>query len=351
MYLGFKKYKRPSKKLTESVSVIVAVKNEALNIERLLASICVQNYSDYDIIIVDDHSSDNSFELLESFQKKYTNLNVFKANYPLAKSSKKMALTQAIKASRASYLLFTDADCYPSTSNWIQSMVNHTSGKDIVLGISPYEKRKGLVNAMIQFETGITYFLYASASLWGMPYMGVGRNLLVKKELLVSVNFYEKHLDTVGGDDDLTINELATSKNTRVNLSSDSVVYSQPLESYRSRFWQKIRHFSVGKYYNVTSKVFLGIINTSWIVINLLFFICLAYNINLVPIITLHILRTVLLFLIFDGLTKRSTVYSLGLKSVYLDNLYSLELLILGPLGLLSKKIVWQKKNSFQKKP
>jgi hypothetical protein len=253
--------------------------------------------------------------------------------------------------SNADYLLFTDADCCPATSGWIQSMVNHTINKEIVLGISPYEKRKGIVNTMIQFETSITYFLYASASLLGMPYMGIGRNLLIKKELLVSINFYEKHLDTIGGDDDLTINELATFENTAVNLSSDSVVYSLPSVTYKSRFRQKIRHFSVGKYYNFKSKVFLGLVNSSWVAINLLVFICLLYKINLVLIISLHILRTLLLFLIFDGLTKRSKVYSLGLKSIYLDNLYSLELLILGPLGLLSKKIVWQKKNSFQKRP
>ena len=351
IWMGFGKYSEPSERLVKSVSVIVAVKNEVENVQGLVESLCSQNYDDYNVIIVDDYSDDGSFESLELLSSKYEKLNVVRGTYPLSQSSKKSALSHGISLSKAEYLLFTDADCIPRSNNWIQSMVNHTKRNDIVLGVSPYTTQTGLVNSMIQYETKITYFLYSAAALLGLPYMGVGRNLLIKKELLRSVGFYDSHKDVVGGDDDLTINRIANSRNTTVNLSPEGVVNSFPLQSYRERITQKLRHFSVGKYYSFKSKMILGIVNASWIAVNFLFIICLVFNIELLSIISLHILRTLLLFLIFGGLTKLNKVNSVGLKSVYLDNLYSLELLILGPLGLLSKKIVWQKKKNFRKKP
>ncbi len=351
VWLGFRQYRKPKTTITKSVSVVVAVKNESENIKNLVESICTQNFINYDVIIVDDHSDDDSLKVLRSFEFQFDNLKVLEACYSSEESSKKSALTQATSVSNSEFLLFTDADCIPRSTNWIQSMLDHTTSKDIVLGISPYEKDKGLVNSIIQFETTITYFLYSAAGLLGIPYMGVGRNLLIRKDLLASIGFYNQHKDIIGGDDDLTINRIANSINTTVNLSPDGVVFSKPLTSYDFRINQKLRHFSVGKYYGVLSKVFLGVINLSWILVNLLFIICLVFKVELLTILSLHILRTLLLFLIFDGLTKLNNVTSVGLKSVYLDNIYSLELLILGPMGLLSKKIVWQKKKNFRKKP
>jgi hypothetical protein len=97
---------------------------------------------------------------------------------------------------------------------------------EIVLAYGPYRSYPTLLNTWIRFETLLTAIQYFSAALWGMPYMGVGRNLLIKKSIWLS-NLYalEKNSDLMSGDDDLMVNAAANKKNTVICLEKESFVF------------------------------------------------------------------------------------------------------------------------------
>ncbi len=166
-----------------SVSVIVCAKNEEENIQKFIPLLANQNYSNFEIILIDDASSDETLEIFEQFEKQYTNIKLVKvANNEAFWGNKKFALTLGIKAATKDYLLFTDADCYPKSENWITEMSSHfTLHKTIVLGYGAYEKESGFLNKLIRFETLLTATQYFSWAKIGKPYMGVGRNLATKE--------------------------------------------------------------------------------------------------------------------------------------------------------------------------
>jgi glycosyltransferase involved in cell wall biosynthesis len=227
------------------ISVIVCAKNEEENVAKFIPLLAEQDYPDFEIVLIDDASSDNTLELFEEFEKQYTNVHLVKVqNNEAFWGNKKYALTLGIKAAKKDYLLFTDADCYPTSKNWITAMSSQfTMQKTIVLGYGGYEKtNNSFLNKMIRFETVLTAVQYFSWAKIGLPYMGVGRNLAYKREEFFNVNGFINHIQVRSGDDDLFINEAATAKNTTIAYTPESFTVSKPNTKYSQWFTQKRRH-------------------------------------------------------------------------------------------------------------
>ncbi len=245
----------------KSVSVIVCAHNELENLKRLIPALLKQQYKNFELIIADDRSDDGSFDY---FRNEYAHDNRFKIikikKNREGENAKKYALTKAIDEANNEVLLLTDADCIPTSDRWIVLMVAAMGGeKEIVLGYSPYEYRKGFLNLLIRYETLHTAMQYFSFALAGIPYMGVGRNLLYKKSVFEKNNGFNSHIFTTGGDDDLFIREVANKDNVGICLSKEAQMVSFPKESYFSWFNQKRRHLSVGTKYKLKHKLLLGI--------------------------------------------------------------------------------------------
>lgn len=234
------------------VSVIVCAKNEEENVKRFVPLLARQNYPDFEIVLIDDASSDETLEVFEAFEKQYPNIKLVRVqNNEAFWGNKKFALTLGIKAAKNEYLLFTDADCYPTSDNWIKEMSSQfTQQKTIVLGYGAYDKIKNsFLNKLIRFETLLTATQYFGWARSGKPYMGVGRNLAYKREEFFRTNGFIEHMKIRSGDDDLFINEAANKKNTAICFTADSFTYSQPKTSFKDWFAQKRRHVSTARHY------------------------------------------------------------------------------------------------------
>jgi glycosyltransferase involved in cell wall biosynthesis len=247
---------------SEPVSVVICAKNEEKNISSLLDILLKQNYSNYEILVIDDASSDKTQEILESYELKNPKIKVVKVeNNEAFWGNKKWALTLGIKTTKYENLLFTDADCKPNSEFWIQNMVqNFTQEKTIVLGYSPYIKIKNSwLNKLIRFETlfaAIQYFSWAKA---GKTYMGVGRNLAYKKTEFYNQNGFINHMKLHSGDDDLFINTASNKTNTTIEFSKESFIYSEPKKTWKDWILQKRRHLTTVKYYKTFDKFQLGL--------------------------------------------------------------------------------------------
>ena len=165
------------------VSVIICAHNESENLRRFLPLILEQNYDEYEVIIVNDGSCNNTERLIKELQKDYHNLYI--TNIPQETriiSHKKLAITVGIKAAKNEILLFTDADCRPLTPNWISSMVrNFDNDTEFVLGHGNYYRQKGFVSKMVSYDTLTIAMQYMGFAMLGCPYMGVGRNMAYRK--------------------------------------------------------------------------------------------------------------------------------------------------------------------------
>lgn len=278
-------FAKPQKGTPKSipVSVIICAKNELENLQKNLPHLVNQNYPNFELVLIDDASSDDSLELLEEYERNYPFIKLVKVeNNEAFWGNKKFALTLGIKAAKNEYLLFTDADCYPTNKNWISEMTEHfTSKKTIVLGYGAYEKVKGsFLNKLIRYETVLTAMQYFSWAKLGKPYMGVGRNLAYKKSEFFNVNGFINHMKIRSGDDDLFINQAAKSANTTINFNPDSFTFSEAKKTYKEWFKQKRRHVSTAKYYKGFDKFQLGTYFISQFFFLILAIILLAFQYN-----------------------------------------------------------------------
>ena len=256
--LFYKKGKIPI--YEKSFSVIICAHNEYRNLVQLIPKLLQQAYSHFEIIVVNDRSTDFTKSYLEKIssthsQFKYININ----ETPQGFNEKKYALSRGIQFAEFDYLLLTDADCYPKSTHWISEINKAYWNKNIkiVLGFSPYKEEIGFLNVCIRFETLMTAMQYLSMALLGQPYMGVGRNISYKKELFLENNGLEHVKNIVGGDDDLFINKVANSRNTAVALDSKSHMVSFSRRRWKDWILQKRRHLSVGNYYSFKTKCVL----------------------------------------------------------------------------------------------
>ncbi len=244
------------------VSVIVCAKNEEENVAKYIPLLAEQDYPDFEIVLIDDASSDNTLEIFENFEQQYPHIRLVKVqNNEAFWANKKYALTLGIKAAKKDYLLFTDADCYPTSKNWITAISSQfTLQKTIVLGYGGYDKiSNSFLNKLVRFETLVTAMQYFSWAKLGHPYMGVGRNMAYKKEEFFNVNGFINHMQVRSGDDDLFINEAANNLNTTIAFAPQSFTYSKPKTSFRKWFNQKRRHVSTAKYYKGFDKFHLAL--------------------------------------------------------------------------------------------
>lgn len=257
------------------ISVIVCAKNEAENIKKFVPLLLEQDYPTFELVLIDDASSDETRDLFEAFEKQYPNVKLVKVdNNEAFWGNKKYALTLGIKAAKYEYLLFTDADCYPTSKHWISNMsANFTMKKTIVLGYGAYEKIKNsFLNKIIRFETLLTATQYFAWAKIGKPYMGVGRNLAYKKEEFFRVRGFMDHMKIRSGDDDLFVNQAASGTNTTICFTSESFTYSEPKKTYKTWFNQKRRHVAIAKYYKGFDRFQLGF----FYMIQFLFFVLAA---------------------------------------------------------------------------
>lgn len=345
--LAFLLYKMPSGDSGDrpGVSVIVCAKNELENLKVLLPNLLSQACPDFEIVLVDDKSTDGTYEYGIELAQQEERLKFVRVDTtPDHINNKKYAITLGVRAATNELLLLTDADCCPTGNQWIAQMASGFSaeGKQFVLGYSQYETRKGLLNRFIQYETLLTGLNYLGIGLLGRPYMGVGRNIAYKKSFFLQNNGFGEYQSIVGGDDDLLVNKYAKRKNTSFILSAASVMYSKPKLRLAEYVMQKTRHLSVGKYYKKTDKLILGVLSLTKILYWILFFAVIMtgfqtyFAIGGFLLVMVSLLTTLLLFKQKTG--DKVSIWMLPL----LDFMYIFYYISTGLKVVFTKKIRWK---------
>jgi cellulose synthase/poly-beta-1,6-N-acetylglucosamine synthase-like glycosyltransferase len=293
---------------TPMISVVICGRNEALNFKKNLPFILTQRYPNFEVIVVNDASTDDSALVLNGFVESYPHLLRIVHIEKKTSQGKKAALSKGIGAAKGDFLLITDADCAPPSIDWVSGMVAPLSKHqniEIVLGYAPCRHvQSGFLNSFITFETLWTAIQYLGFAQAGMPYMGVGRNLLYKKSLFQQVNGFEKHADLASGDDDLFVNSVSNRQNTTICLDAQTFMWSDPKTTWEDYRRQKQRHLSAGTRYQFWHQIVLGGIAAaqffSWFLPLMLIF----FNFSMIFVAIILVIRLILVT-IFYGLTIR----------------------------------------------
>ena len=250
--------KEESQKILPPVSVIVCARNEGYNLKAYVQSLLTQDYPVYEVIIVNDGSEDNTQAVIDEYAVLDNRVHTtFVPVGARVRSTKKLGLTLAAKSAQYDYLLLTDADCRPESTQWIRSMMAGFGAGDqveVVLGYGAYFQESTLLNDVIQYETLFNGVHYLGAAATGKPYMGVGRNLAYRKDTFFSHGGFTDLMTERAGDDDLFVNKIATKRNTVAVTDKESVTWSVPKQTWKTWWQQKRRHLSVSGCYCAKSK-------------------------------------------------------------------------------------------------
>jgi glycosyltransferase involved in cell wall biosynthesis len=244
----------------EPVSVIICARNEAENLRNFLPSVLEQEYPEYEVIVVNDCSEDNSYDILGTFLLQYPHLKISNVNKdPKFTHFKRFAQFIGIKAAKNEILLFTDADCQPESEKWIEAMSSHFDEKaTFVLGYGGYLAEEGLLNKYIRYDSMTIAMQYLGMAIRGIPYMGVGRNLAYRRSAFFANKGYGAHNHLISGDDDLFVNSNASGVNTRVEFRNGTHTRSVPCSSLKEWITQKKRHLTTAPYYRLRDKLLLA---------------------------------------------------------------------------------------------
>jgi glycosyltransferase involved in cell wall biosynthesis len=320
-------------------SVIISARNEARNLIEYLPSILEQDYPTYEIIVIDDDSTDDTSKILNHFKGQYAHLHIIKIEHKKS-AGKKEGLQQGIMNAKYEWLVFTDADCYPKSDQWLRKLASKCNEKtDIILGYSPYRKENGLLNDFIRYETFMTAVIYGTFTQIGMPYMGVGRNMAYKKSTFFSTVNKEKFEKTASGDDDLAVNAMATSHNTMLQFEEKASVISLPKTTFSDFIKQKTRHLSPSTHYKAGHQWLLGLLAMSQATFYpIIIFLCFL-NFNLATFIFFLRMMTMIPFQI--SLMNKMEAKDLRNKVILLDLLFFLYYWYISFKWLKTKNSAW----------
>ncbi len=283
------------------VSVVICAHNEVHNLQHTLPKILNQDYPNFEVLVVNHASDDDTSSLLTDLADHHPHLKVVDIKRDLNFfTGKKFPLSIGIRSAKHDVILLTDADCKPAGKHWIRQMCDaFTDQKEIILGYGSYEKRSSILNKLIRYDTISIAIQYLSFALAGFPYMGVGRNLAYKKSIFFQERGFIAHYRISSGDDDLFINRVARKRNTGVMLDPGASTISEPKLSARQWIIQKKRHLSTGSHYKIKHKLILGLYTGTQVLFWVMLILLLAWKFAWIFVLSVLLFRVVSQYIVF----------------------------------------------------
>jgi glycosyltransferase involved in cell wall biosynthesis len=323
-------------------SVVICAKNEFQNLSTFLPKIIEQDFPIFEVIVVDDGSTDQTPQLLQTLEDQYPHFFSFRIESEnKTHPGKKQALQYGISLAKYDHIVVTDADCYPQSRQWLQWITSplHKTA-DVVLGVSPLIPTKGFSNLFFRMEAYFVALQYVNFTLAGLPFMGVGRNMAYKKHVFKEHDM-TAHWDLTSGDDDLFISDISSEFKIEMMTHPESFTFSAAPKNLKKWMHQKLRHYSAGYRYELIQKVWLGYY---WVSSLLLFFLCFfiptlyarGHSISKFSIILL-LVTTLLRWFITERSLQKLTAQYYFFSVPLMDFLYIISVWIISPISTFIK--------------
>ncbi|MFB6306203.1 MAG: glycosyltransferase [Flavobacteriales bacterium] len=309
--------------IQEPVSVIICARNEETRLQKTLPPILEQEYPNYEVIVVNDDSEDNTNKFLTELKKHYSHLRIL--DHKKTQEGKKEALEAGVKFASNENIIVTDADCKPQTNKWLYKMSAGLAKKNLVLGYGGHPSINTLTGLLSRFDAFYVAFQYVNYALSGLSYMGTGRNMgYSKNEFLRKDPF--KGDKTASGDDDLLVQKLRI--NPTICISKECHTISPPPLTIKQWCKRKMRHFTTSTSYTPLYRVLLTLyplsLNIFWVCTFILLYRG-ATNIQLI--LFIFFIRMSIQIITFKAasefLQEKWVVYVAPVLEFLLINLYS----------------------------
>ena len=240
------------------VSVVLTARNDAAWLKENLVYLLEQDYPNFEVVVVDYLSHDDTQFVLKLLKDYYPHLKVvpFKEDVNLFQG-KKYPLSIGIKSAKNDILLLADPDCTPKNMQWLRGMVRGYAdkGTQIVLGFCGLKRTKTLLGVMQQYDNLSYSSHYLGSALLGHPYTGSGRNLSYRRSFFFKQGAFIRHYSVAGGSDDLFVYQNATGDNTAVCIDSDACLSTEPRKTFGQWHRQRLDRVSTRNWHSLGSRL------------------------------------------------------------------------------------------------
>jgi poly-beta-1,6-N-acetyl-D-glucosamine synthase len=325
------------------VSIIICARDEEENLSKNLPFFIDQDYPKFEIVVVNDGSVDSTYGTVTKLARECPYLCIVQFPQEMKTSpGKKLPLAFGIRQAQHEWLLLTDADCVPASKHWIRTMMDKASiEKPIVLGVSPFNVVQwDWLQRFQVYELVNTFLSYGGFALKGLPYMGVGRNLLYHRSKFDTVNGFDDHIKIASGDDDLFVSAVSNTHNTTICTSFEGFTKSDTKATWREYIHQKKRHLSAGLMYKPKHLVLLGLISMVFILHYLGGLILLMQGKNMEFAIG-YLIRMTLIILVLRPLIRKMGYSQLIFFVPFLDIMFALYQMMV-PFLTIDKTYRWK---------
>jgi cellulose synthase/poly-beta-1,6-N-acetylglucosamine synthase-like glycosyltransferase len=249
--------------LSTKVTLLIAARNEEENITLTIEDILAQDYPKHllEVIIVDDHSTDRTAEIISSYSSQGIKLLQMNEAQKL-NSYKKKAIAEAIKLSTGDLMVATDADCRMG-SQWLSSVVSYYESEQPVMISSPvaYFQEKTLFERLQTLE--FSYLIGIGASFIGNGRASTcnGANFAYRKDVFYEVGGFTGIDDLASGDDELLLQKVAECYPGRIGFlkEREAIVYTHAKPTLADFLQQRRRWASKSTKYKDKSVVALAV--------------------------------------------------------------------------------------------
>lgn len=232
------------------ISIIIAARNEEKEISDCLDAVFLQNYpkEKYEVIVIDDHSTDATGEILKAYEEKNPRLKIL----DLSKTTlfgKKQALDAGIKIATGEMIVTTDADCTMG-NNWLKTIAcfyKQTNAKMIVAPVT-FHQEKTLFEKMQSLEFMALMACGGASLYFNKAIMCNGANLAYTKTAYNEVGGLDDLNTKASGDDVLLMYKIKKKYPGEVRFlkNKDAIVYTKAKRSLREFLSQRKRWASKG---------------------------------------------------------------------------------------------------------
>jgi cellulose synthase/poly-beta-1,6-N-acetylglucosamine synthase-like glycosyltransferase len=329
---GLKSLKKPIQQMDISISLIIPFRNEAKNLEKLIQSIKKQNFTDFEVLLVDDFSTDNATKIALKSIANDPRFRIIANLHP----GKKGALTTGISHAKNEYIVATDADVAIQDS-FIAQMAAGLSVQSTVWvsGQVQYYSNGSFWTEFLAAEQEGLQAITAGSMGINQPTMANGAAMGFTKSAFNAVAGYKGLEHIASGDDELLLHRLA-SKGT-VSYIKSAVILTNPPESWTA-FWLQRRRW-VSKAGNYENNRMKRTMQYSWLAhVSKLIYLMLFWKFNIAVGICIFIVNFCpeqLLLAYWGTSLKRRMIHAL----MWIP--YSIYVLII-PFLALGKKVSWK---------
>lgn len=240
------------------VSVVLTARNDANWLKENLVYLLEQDYPNFEVVVVDYLSQDDTQFVLKLLKDYYPHLKVvpFKEDVNLFQG-KKYPLSIGIKSAKNDILLLADPDCTPNNMQWLRGMVKGyaASGTQIVLGYCGLKRTKTLLGVMQQYDNLAYSTHYLGSALLGHPYTGTGRNLSYRRQFFFRQGAFIRHYNVAAGSDDLFVYQNADKQNTAICITPDALLTTEPQKTFAQWHHLRLERVATRNWHSVASRL------------------------------------------------------------------------------------------------